>query len=440
MRTLLAGIVVLLLVAAWNVRGLRADDATDPGSPDGAAEPAFDPGRFWYAKLLTPTEAWARLNEKVRGLPYAQRRAVTATLAREYLAAWEATRSGERTPEEISAVYPLFRVAGRASEIVPLLRAVVGSEDAEDSVRERAAAQLAGLLSYEAVRTAEGEKGLALLAGELETALAAIPATDLNTVRAGAHTALARYYAREDEEEKATEHYLAAARCDPAQTGTAARSLLRSMMSSTWRLAEYPALRERAKKVFGELREQGEKYVALAEAREDARQKERAEATLRRIEKAEAILSLLGEPAPAWTLEHAFGDVKSLEELKGKVVVLDFWATWCPWCIKSFPALRDVLRDYEGQDLALVGVTASASTVYASRYDLDDDLKAKGEGQGRPKPAAMLDRGRPAADSSIPVLPEAEYRAKEKEVLASFIQNHEMTWPVVMIDKEGPAG
>jgi len=327
-------------------------------------------------------------------------------------------------------------VAGRAPEIVPQLRGVIQDEGATDAVKERAAAQLAGLLNYEAVRTAEGEQGLESLATEITTLLAALPPEDLDTVRAGAHSSLARYYAREDETDKAAEQYLEAARADPAQTGSAARSLLRSMMSSTWHLDAYPALRKKAKKIFDELRAQGEKYVALAKTRKDARQQERAEATLERIGKARAILSLLGKPAPAWTLEHAFGDVKSLDELKGKVVVLDFWATWCPWCVKSFPAIRDLLRDYEGKDLVLVGVTASASSVYASRYDLDEDMKAKGEGQGRPKPAAMLDRGRPARDASIPVLPEAEYRVKEREVLAKFIENNEMTWPIVMIDRE----
>jgi peroxiredoxin len=153
------------------------------------------------------------------------------------------------------------------------------------------------------------------------------------------------------------------------------------------------------------------------------------------LAKAGLPIEMLGRPAPAWTLLEAYGDVTSLSELEGRVVVLDFWATWCPWCIKSFPAIRDLLRDYEEQGLVVVGVTAPASTVYAHRFDLDDDLESTGE---RPKPVARLARGEPDPDAEIPLLTEDEYRAVERETLPVFVANHAMTWPVVLIDAEDP--
>jgi thiol-disulfide isomerase/thioredoxin len=50
--------------------------------------------------------------------------------------------------------------------------------------------------------------------------------------------------------------------------------------------------------------------------------------------------------------------LKTLSALKGKVVVLDFWATWCGPCIGSFPQVRELVEHYKGADVEVVGVTS----------------------------------------------------------------------------------
>lgn len=56
---------------------------------------------------------------------------------------------------------------------------------------------------------------------------------------------------------------------------------------------------------------------------------------------------LIAEPAAAFSLKDLSGKVVSLADLKGKIVVLDFWATWCGPCIRSFPAMQRAANLYE---------------------------------------------------------------------------------------------
>jgi thiol-disulfide isomerase/thioredoxin len=68
--------------------------------------------------------------------------------------------------------------------------------------------------------------------------------------------------------------------------------------------------------------------------------------------------SLKGKPAPDFALKTAAGPSVKLSGLRGKVVVLDFWATWCPPCRKSLPHLQKLSADAarEGKGLAVLGV------------------------------------------------------------------------------------
>ncbi len=60
-------------------------------------------------------------------------------------------------------------------------------------------------------------------------------------------------------------------------------------------------------------------------------------------------------PAPAFTLNDINGKPLSLSDLRGKWVILDFWGSWCPWCIKGFPALKEAYRQYDGK-VEIIGI------------------------------------------------------------------------------------
>ncbi|WP_342113307.1 choice-of-anchor D domain-containing protein [Pseudoduganella sp. OTU4001] len=68
-----------------------------------------------------------------------------------------------------------------------------------------------------------------------------------------------------------------------------------------------------------------------------------------------------GQPAPAFSLDGPAGSVK-LEQYHGKLVYLDFWASWCGPCRQSFPWMNEMQARYGAQGLQVVGINVDART------------------------------------------------------------------------------
>lgn len=98
---------------------------------------------------------------------------------------------------------------------------------------------------------------------------------------------------------------------------------------------------------------------SLKRAEKDFAVKGQRDDVIRRLKRREKHYQILGEPAPELeTIDEWFpGERATLAELRGKVVLIDFWATWCAPCYEAFPHLIEWQRDFGERGFMIIGVT-----------------------------------------------------------------------------------
>ena len=119
-----------------------------------------------------------------------------------------------------------------------------------------------------------------------------------------------------------------------------------------------------------------------------------------------------GKEAPDVTFKDADGNRYSINGFKGKVIVIDVWATWCSSCLKNMPRFIELIKEYEGcEDIVLFTVSTDS-----------DDLKEKW--------LAAIDRHKMGGMLNLTPDRSAEAQFEEKYYISSVPR-------YIVIDKQG---
>src|SRR5581483_3837542 len=131
-------------------------------------------------------------------------------------------------------------------------------------------------------------------------------------------------------------------------------------------------------------------------------------------------------PAPAWQLKDVNGNVVTSEQFKGKVVVLDFWATWCGPCRSEMPGYTDLQRKYGKDGLVVVGLSVDEGgpgvvkdfvAKFGVGYQVvmaDEAIQAAFGGVEAIPTTFLIDRAGIIRDRKVGAEPTAEYERKIK--------------------------
>jgi len=78
-----------------------------------------------------------------------------------------------------------------------------------------------------------------------------------------------------------------------------------------------------------------------------------------------------GEPAPRFRARTLSGESYTNESVKGKVVLLQFWTTWCPYCRREQPLVDDLQKEFSGKGLVVLAIDVGESKKTVKRYLAD---------------------------------------------------------------------
>lgn len=119
----------------------------------------------------------------------------------------------------------------------------------------------------------------------------------------------------------------------------------------------------------------------------------------------------IGYPAPDFILSDIEGNPFRLSDLRGKVVFINFWATWCPACRAEMPEIEAVYQEYKDRDVVVIGVDLLVSEILKG-YD-ENDVRRFVQRGGYNWTFVLDTAGQVSASYKITVIPTSFFLDKE---------------------------
>jgi peroxiredoxin len=92
------------------------------------------------------------------------------------------------------------------------------------------------------------------------------------------------------------------------------------------------------------------------------------------VEKARENIGL-GKPIPDFTVTLLTGESLTLSDLRGKVVLVDFWSTNCAPCVKEIPAIKNVYTQYHLQGFEIIGISLDVDLEKLTAFVRENDMQ-----------------------------------------------------------------
>lgn len=144
----------------------------------------------------------------------------------------------------------------------------------------------------------------------------------------------------------------------------------------------------------------------------------------------DAVNSLDGQwvdrPAPQFSLPDRIGQTRTLNDYRGQVIFLNFWASFCEPCRREMPSMERLVRQYTSQGMVMLAISLDAEMADAERF-----MREFLPGQHSAMTVLLDAQGETARAYGTELIPETYIIDRSGQIVARFVGEYDWTRPEV---------